>query len=364
MTNKITDNMPRYQSGRNNANMEKVQYKKSDFYYHLPENLIAQTPIEPRDCSRLLVYDRSADKIEHKIFKDVVQYLKKGDVLVVNNTKVLPARMFAKTDNGGVVEVLLLKRLDKDVWEVLVKPGKKCKIGKKLVISDELSLVVEGITDSGERIVRFIYDGVFEEIIDRVGTMPLPPYIKEKLKDQTRYQTVYAKTDGSAAAPTAGLHFTPELIQKIKDMGVEIVEVLLHVGLGTFRPVKEDVITDHKMHEEYYEVSSASAEIINKAKREGRRVIAVGTTSVRTLESASNDDGTVRAESGNTCIFIYPPYKFKCVDCLITNFHLPESTLIMLVSALSSREKTLAVYEEAVKEKYRFFSFGDSMLVL
>lgn len=344
--------------------MQPTKFKKSDFFYHLPENLIAQTPIEPRDCSRLLVYDRQADKIEHKIFKDVIGYLKKGDVLVINNTKVLPARIFATTENGGVVEVLLLKRLDKDVWEVLVKPGKKCKIGKRLVVGDKLSLVVEGITDSGERIVRFYYDGVFEQILDEVGSMPLPPYIKEKLRDKNRYQTVYAKTEGSAAAPTAGLHFTPELMQKIRDMGVEIVEVLLHVGLGTFRPVKEDVITDHKMHEEYYEVSPASAKIINDAKAQGRRIIAVGTTSVRTLESASNPDGTIRAESGNTSIFIYPPYKFKCVDALITNFHLPESTLIMLVSALSSREKTLAMYEQAVKEQYRFFSFGDACLIL
>lgn len=344
--------------------MEKVQYKKSDFYYDLPEELIAQTPVEPRDCSRLLVYDRANDKIEHKIFKDVVQYLKKGDVLVINNTKVLPARMFATTENGGVVEILLLKRIDRDVWEVLAKPGKKCKIGKKLTVNENLSLVVEGITDSGERIVRFVYDGIFEEILDKVGTMPLPPYIKEKLKDKNRYQTVYAKTEGSSAAPTAGLHFTPELLQKIKDMGVEIVEVLLHVGLGTFRPVKEDVITDHKMHEEYYEVSQTAADAINTAKKQGRRVIAVGTTSVRTLESAANEDGTVRAESGNTHIFIYPPYKFKCVDSLITNFHLPESTLIMLVSALSSREKTLQIYKTAVEERYRFFSFGDAMLVL
>jgi S-adenosylmethionine:tRNA ribosyltransferase-isomerase len=247
---------------------------------------------------------------------------------------------------------------------VLVKPGKKCKIGKRLVVGDKLSLVVDGITDSGERIVRFYYDGVFEQILDEVGSMPLPPYIKEKLRDKNRYQTVYAKTEGSAAAPTAGLHFTPELMQKIRDMGVEIVEVLLHVGLGTFRPVKEDVITDHKMHEEYYEVSPASAKIINDAKAQGRRIIAVGTTSVRTLESASNDDGTIRAESGNTSIFIYPPYKFKCVNALITNFHLPESTLIMLVSALSSREKTLEIYNTAVSEQYRFFSFGDACLIL
>lgn len=341
-----------------------MQFKKSDFYYDLPEKLIAQTPAEPRDSSRLLVYDRANDKVEHRIFRDVCDYLKAGDVLVINNTKVLPARMYAHTEHGGVVEVLLLKRLDIDKWEVLVKPGKKCKPGVTLTVNDKLSLTVEGVTDSGERIVRFIYDGVFEEILDEVGSMPLPPYIKEKLKDKNRYQTVYAKTDGSAAAPTAGLHFTPALLQKIRDMGVEIVEVLLHVGLGTFRPVKEDVITDHKMHSEYYCVTEEAAQTINRAKREGRRIIAVGTTSVRTLESAANDDGTVRAESGNTQIFIYPPYKFKCVDALITNFHLPESTLIMLVSALAGREKTLELYNTAVAEGYRFFSFGDAMLVL
>lgn len=344
--------------------MDKIQYKKSDFYYYLPEEQIAQTPVEPRDSSRLLVYDRATDRIEHKIFRDITQYLQKGDVLVINNTKVLPARMYAHTEHGGVVEVLLLKRLDIDKWEVLVKPGKKCKIGTRLTICDKLSLTVEGITDSGERIVRFVYDGVFEEILDEVGSMPLPPYIKEKLKDKQRYQTVYAKTDGSAAAPTAGLHFTPELLAKIKDMGVEVVEVLLHVGLGTFRPVKEDIITDHKMHSEYYCVTGQAAAAINKAKSEGRRVIAVGTTSVRTLETVTGDDGIVRAGSGNTQIFIYPPYKFKCVDALITNFHLPESTLIMLVAAMTGREKILSLYETAVGEGYRFFSFGDAMMIV
>ena len=341
-----------------------MQYKKSDFYYELPEELIAQTPAEPRDSSRLLVYDRKRGKTEHKIFKDITQYLRAGDVLVVNNTRVLPARLYALSDNGGAVEVLLLKRLSKDEWEVLVKPGKKCTVGKKLIISDELSLTVTGITDSGERIVKFAYNGVFEEIIERLGTMPLPPYIKTKLQDKGRYQTVYAKTDGSAAAPTAGLHFTPELLEKIRGMGVEIAEVLLHVGLGTFRPVKEDVITDHKMHSEYYEVSESAAEIINKAKREGRRVIAVGTTSVRTLESAADENGFLKTCSGNTQIFIYPPYKFRCVDALITNFHLPESTLIMLVAALTGREEILNLYKTAVEERYRFFSFGDAMLVL
>ncbi len=341
-----------------------MQYLKSDFYYELPPELIAQTPAEPRDCSRLLVYDRATDKIEHRIFRDICQYLRKGDVLVVNNTKVLPARLYARTEHGGHVEVLLLKRLDIDKWEVLVKPGKKCRIGTRLVISEKLSLTVEGITDSGERIVKFDCKGVFEEVLDEVGSMPLPPYIHEKLKDKNRYQTVYAKTDGSAAAPTAGLHFTPELLQKIKDMGVEVVEVLLHVGLGTFRPVKEDVITDHKMHSEYYSVSEEAAQKLNAAKAEGRRIIAVGTTSVRTLESATDENGVVRAESGNTSIFIYPPYKFKCVDALITNFHLPESTLIMLVAALTGREKILQIYGEAVERGYRFFSFGDAMMIV
>ena len=341
-----------------------MQYKKSDFYYDLPEELIAQTPATPRDSSRLLVYDRAKRNIEHRIFRDVTEYLKSGDVLVINNTKVLPARLYAHTQNGGAVEVLLLKRLDIDTWEVLVKPGKKCTVGKKLVVSDELSLTVQSVTDSGERIVKFEFDGVFEEILDRVGNMPLPPYIKQKLKDKNRYQTVYAKYDGSAAAPTAGLHFTPELLKKIKDMGVEIVEVLLHVGLGTFRPVKEEIITDHKMHSEYYEVSETAAAKINSAKREGRRIIAVGTTSVRTLESATDENGVVIPQKGSTQIFIYPPYKFKCVDALITNFHLPESTLIMLVAAMCGREEILSVYETAVREKYRFFSFGDAMLVL
>ena len=281
-----------------------MRYLKSDFYYDLPEELIAQTPAEPRDSSRLLVYDRNTKNVEHAVFRDVTKYLKAGDVLVVNNTKVLPARMYAHTQNGGAVEVLLLKRLDLDKWEVLVKPNKKCQRGRKLKISDELSLTVEDITESGERIVRFEYDGVFEEIIGRIGNMPLPPYIKSKLEDKSRYQTVYAKTDGSAAAPTAGLHFTPELLQTLKDKGVQIVNVLLHVGLGTFRPVKEEVITDHKMHSEYYEISAEAAEAINRAKSEGRRVIAVGTTSVRTLESVADEKGFVKACNGNTEIFI------------------------------------------------------------
>ena len=337
--------------------------KKSDFYYDLPEELIAQTPAEPRDSSRLLVYDRVSDKVEHKIFRDIKNYLRKGDVLVVNNTKVLPARLFAHTEHGGKVEVLLLKRLSALRWEVLVKPGKKCRPGTVLTIDEKLSLTVASVTESGERIVDFKCDGVFEEALERVGSMPLPPYIHEKLKDKNRYQTVYAKTDGSAAAPTAGLHFTPQLLEEIKAMGVEVAEILLHVGLGTFRPVKEDAITDHKMHSEYYEVNERAAEIISRAKRKGRRVIAVGTTSVRTLESAAKDDGTIEPCRGNTSIFIYPPYKFRCVDALITNFHLPESTLIMLVAAMVGREKILELYKTAVEEKYRFFSFGDCMFI-
>ena len=344
--------------------MEKVQYKKSDFYYDLPEERIAQTPAEPRDSSRLLVYHKDEKKIENKIFRDVVDYLKEGDVLVVNNTKVIPARMYAQTAHGGVVEVLLLKRFDLNTWEVLMRPGKKGKIGVTMTVGDELSFTVKDITESGERIVEFAYEGAFEDVLSRVGTMPLPPYIKEKLENQERYNTVYSKTDGSAAAPTAGLHFTDELLTKLKKKGVQVAEVLLHVGLGTFRPVSEDIITDHKMHSEFYQIGEEAAEIINKAKAEGRRVIAVGTTSVRTLESVADEKGFVRACNGNTEIFLYPPYKMKCVDALITNFHLPESTLIMLVACLTGREEILDVYKYAVEEKYRFFSFGDAMLIV
>lgn len=338
--------------------------KTSDFDYNLPQELIAQTPVYPRDSSKMLVYNRKEKTIEHKHFYDICDYLEKGDVLVRNNTKVLPARMFGYTAHGGKVEVLLLKRLNLNEWEVLVKPGKKAKSGAKLTISEELSLeVLSNIEESGGRRVKFNYNGVFEDIISKVGEMPLPPYIKEKLKDQNRYQTVYAKTEGSAAAPTAGLHFTNELIEKLQKKGVEIVDVLLHVGLGTFRPVKADDVSEHHMHSEYYEISEYSAERINSAKREGRRVIAVGTTSVRTLESASDENGFVKPVKANTDIFIYPPYKFKCVDGLITNFHLPKSTLLMLVSALSTREETLEIYNLAVSEKYRFFSFGDCMFI-
>ena len=343
---------------------EKVQYKKSDFYYDLPEERIAQTPAEPRDSSRLLVYNRESKQVQDKIFRDITEYFKAGDVLVVNNTKVLPARMYARTAHGGVVEVLLLKRYDLNTWEVLMRPGKKGKIGVTMTVGDSLSFIVKDITDSGERIVEFSYEGAFEDVLSKVGTMPLPPYIKEKLENQARYNTVYSKVDGSAAAPTAGLHFTPELLQKLKDKGVQVAEVLLHVGLGTFRPVSEEIITDHKMHSEYYQIGEESAEIINAAKREGRRVIAVGTTSVRTLESVADEKGFVRACNGNTEIFLYPPYKMKCVDGLVTNFHLPESTLIMLVACLTGREEILSVYKYAVENKYRFFSFGDACLIL
>lgn len=339
--------------------------KTSDFYYDLPQELIAQTPVEPRDSSRLLVYDRKTKTVEHKHFYDIIDYLNSGDVLVVNNTKVLPARIYGhKEGTGGKIEFLLLKRLDLTHWEVILKPGRIAKVGAVFCFGDKLKARIESIGDDGSRIVEFIYDGVFETILAEVGEMPLPPYIKEKLSDQTRYNTVYSQIDGSAAAPTAGLHFTKELIDKVRAKGVEFVEVLLHVGLGTFRPVKVDDVTEHHMHSEYYAVSQASADVINRAKAEGRRIICVGTTSVRTLESAADEQGRLKECSGNTDIFIYPPYKFKVVDCLITNFHLPESTLIMLVSALCSREEILSVYRTAVEEKYRFFSFGDAMLII
>ena len=339
--------------------------KTTDFDYFLPEELIAQTPVEPRDASRMLVYDRKTGEVLHKHFYDLPSFLKAGDVLVRNNTKVLPARMYGYTPNGGKVEILLLKRFDLNEWEVLVKPGKKAKKGTVLFVSEELKAeILDIIEDSGGRRVRFIYDGVFEDIISRVGEMPLPPYITEKLKDRSRYQTVYAKTDGSAAAPTAGLHFTDRLLTELKEKGVEIVDILLHVGLGTFRPVKADEVTEHKMHSEYYEISEAAAERINLAKKEGRRVIAVGTTSVRTLESVADENGFVKAQKGNTEIFIYPPYKFKCVDSLITNFHLPKSTLVMLVASMTGREKILELYNLAVEKRYRFFSFGDACLFL
>ena len=333
---------------------------KSDFYYNLPEELIAQTPIEPRDHSRMLVYDRATGEIEHKHFYDIIDYLHEGDVLVINDTKVLPARIYGiKEGTGAKIEFLLHKRICLDEWEVLVKPAKKATIGAVIRFSAELTATVTGYIGEGLRTVKFSYDGVFEDILSRVGEMPLPHYIHERLNDGTRYQTVYARESGSSAAPTAGLHFTPELLQKIKDKGVDIVKVLLHVGLGTFRPVKAENILDHKMHSEYYCVTPEAAAAVNKAKAEHRRVIAVGTTSVRTLESAWHD-GKLNAESGETSIFIYPPYEFKAVDALITNFHLPESTLIMLVSAFIGRENALKMYECAVENKYRFFSFGDA----
>ncbi len=338
--------------------------KTSDFYYDLPEELIAQTPLEPRDSSRLLVYNRTTDEVFHRHFRDIGDYLRRGDLLVVNTTKVYPARIFAYTEHGGKVEILLLKRQNLTDWECLVKPGKKCKEGVVLVVNEELKAEIISRTDDGGRIVRFIFDGVFEDILSRAGEMPLPPYIHEKLKDKDRYQTVYCKQEGSAAAPTAGLHFTLRLIDELKARGVEFAEVQLNVGLGTFRPVKTDDLEHHKMHTEYYVIDEENAEKINKAKREGRRVIAVGTTSVRTLETVADENGFVKAQSGDTSIFICPPYKFKCVEGLITNFHLPESTLVMLVSAFVSREKILGLYNLAVKEKYRFFSFGDAMLIV
>ena len=334
------------------------------YFYDLPEELIAQTPKEPRDSSRLLVYHRDSGQIEHKIFSDIINYFHSGDVLVVNNTRVLPARLFGKKDTGAIIEVLLLKRIDFYTWEVLAKPGKRLKNGTIIYFSDELKGEVLSNTEFGGKIIRFDFEGVFEQIIDKIGIMPLPPYIKNQYKDKNRYQTVYNKFTGSSAAPTAGLHFTKELLQKLKEKGVEIVEVLLHVGLGTFRPVNENNILNHKMHSEYIEVSDKSAEILNKAKSENRRIIAVGTTSVRVLESATDNNGIIHACKKETDIFIYPGYKFKMVDALITNFHLPESTLIMLVSAFCGYDETMQIYNTAVKEKYRFFSFGDATLIL
>lgn len=338
---------------------------KSDFYYELPPELIAQTPIEPRDSARMLYYNKTTDETKDLHFYDIENILQKGDLLVVNNTRVINARLFAYNDSGRKFEVLLLKRIDLKRWEALLRPARKAKIGTYLTVNSELKLKIENIaSEDGVRTIEFEYEGVFEEILDRVGEVPLPPYITEKLADKERYQTVYNKISGSSAAPTAGLHFTKELIDRLKDKGVEFTEVLLHVGLGTFRPVKEENILDHKMHSEYFEISEETAKKINKAVKEGRRIIAVGTTSVRVLESAANADGTVNAVKGDTDIFIYPGYKFKTVKGLITNFHLPESTLIMLVSAFVSREKVLEIYKHAVDEKYRFFSFGDSTLIL
>ncbi len=336
-----------------------------DFNYDLPEELIAQDPLEDRSSSRLMVLHKDTGRIEHKIFRDIIDYLNPGDCLVINDTKVIPARLMGiKEDTGAAIEVLLLKRNADDVWECLVKPGKKARTGARIVFGEGLLVgeIVDVIED-GNRMIKFHYEGIFEEILDKLGQMPLPPYITHKLQDKNRYQTVYAKNEGSAAAPTAGLHFTKELLEKIKEKGVNVVSITLHVGLGTFRPVKVDKIEEHHMHTETFNISKEAADTINRARAAGGRVIAVGTTSCRTLESAAADDGTIPARSGDTDIFIYPGYKFKAIDCLITNFHLPESTLIMLVSALAGRDNIMNAYETAVKERYRFFSFGDAMFI-
>lgn len=342
-----------------------TELKKSDFYFELPQELIAQDPLVDRSASRLLVLYKETGAVEHHTFKEITNYLRPGDCLVLNNTKVIPARLMGvKEDTGAAIEVLLLKRRDNDVWETLVKPGKKARPGTKLVFGDGLLRAeVLDVVEEGNRLIQFQYEGIFEEALDRLGEMPLPPYITHKLQDKTRYQTVYAKYDGSAAAPTAGLHFTKELLSQIEEMGVKIAYVTLHVGLGTFRPVKADNILEHHMHSEHYQVTQETADIINRTKENGGRVICVGTTSCRTVESAADENRRVQAGCGDTEIFIYPGYRFKVLDCLITNFHLPESTLVMLVSALAGREHVLAAYREAVEEKYRFFSFGDAMFV-
>lgn len=339
--------------------------KKSDFYYELPQELIAQTPLKDRASSRLMVLDKKTGKIEHKVFRDIKDMLNAGDCLVINETRVLPARLIGvRKDTGTRVEVLLLTRKDANTWETIVYPGKKARPGHKIVFGDgQLEATVKEVINDGNRIIEFKYDGIFEEILDELGQMPLPPYITEKLEDKNRYQTVYAKNDGSAAAPTAGLHFTEELLGEIKQKGVKIAKLTLHVGLGTFRPVKEDDILDHKMHSEYYFIDKENAELINSTREKGGRIITVGTTSTRTLESIADDSGHIEAGSGWTDIFIYPGYRFKIVDNLITNFHLPESTLIMLVSALAGRENVLNAYKCAVENKYRFFSFGDAMFI-
>lgn len=340
--------------------------KTSDFYFDLPKELIAQDPLEDRSSSRLLVLDRKTGAREHRIFRDIVEYLNPGDCLVINNTKVIPARLYgAKEGTQAKIEILLLKRREGDVWETLVKPGKKAKPGTKISFGDGLLMgEVLDVMDEGNRLIKFTYDGIFEEILDQLGQMPLPPYITHQLKDKNRYQTVYAKHDGSAAAPTAGLHFTPELLRQIEEKGVKIAHVTLHVGLGTFRPVKVEDVTQHHMHSEYFFIEEDQAKLINDTKAAGGRVIAVGTTSCRTLESAVGEDGKLKATSGWTDIFIYPGYQFKVIDALITNFHLPESTLLMLVSALAGKENIMNAYEEAVKERYRFFSFGDAMFIM
>lgn len=338
--------------------------KTSDFNYDLPKELIAQIPIETRDMSRLMVLDKNTGKIEHKVFHDIIDYLNEGDTLVLNDTKVIPARIFGHRKNKEEsIEVLLVKDYGNDTWEVLARPGKKLKIGIEIIFSDKLKARVIDILEEGERVIKFEYDGIFNELLDEIGIMPLPPYITEKLENKDRYQTVYSKIRGSAAAPTAGLHFTKELLKKIEEKGINIAYVTLHVGIGTFRPVKVDDVLEHKMHSEYYEISENAAKVINETKKRGNKVVCVGTTSCRTLESASSEDGIVRAEKKETNIFIYPGYKFKVVTNLITNFHLPESTLIMLVSALAGKDNIMNAYNEAVKERYRFFSFGDAMYI-
>lgn len=340
--------------------------KVKEFDFELPHELIAQTPLAERTDSRLLVMDRNTGQLQHRIFRDITDYLKPGDCLVINNTRVIPARLFGEREGTGAqIEVLLLKRKENDVWETLVKPGKKAKIGTKISFGGGLLIgEVVDVVEEGNRLIHFTYEGIFEEILDQLGQMPLPPYITEKLQDKTRYQTVYAKYDGSAAAPTAGLHFTKELLKKIEEMGVTIANVTLHVGLGTFRPVKVEDVLDHHMHSEFYQIEEEDAKKIQKAKQEGNRVIAVGTTSCRTLESVAGLYGEIRACSGWTDIFIYPGYEFRCIDGLITNFHLPQSTLLMLVSAFAGREHIMHAYETAVQERYRFFSFGDAMLLI
>lgn len=339
--------------------------KTSDFNFDLPQELIAQDPLEDRSSSRLMVLNKESGEITHRIFHDITEYLHPGDCLVINDTKVIPARLIGtKEDTGAHIEILLLKRKENDVWETLVKPGKKCRPGARVVFGNgELRAEIVDVLEDGNRLVHFEYEGIFEEVLDRLGQMPLPPYITHKLQDKNRYQTVYAKYEGSAAAPTAGLHFTKELLKQIEDMGVNIARVTLHVGLGTFRPVKVENVLEHHMHSEYYNVTEAAAKMINDTKKNGGRIIAVGTTSTRTLESVADENGIIHPGCGNTEIFIYPGYKFKAIDCLITNFHLPESTLLMLVSALAGKDHIMAAYEEAVKERYRFFSFGDAMFI-
>lgn len=339
--------------------------RKEDFYFDLPEELIAQDPLKDRSSSRLLVLDKETGRVEHHVFREIIDYLQEGDCLVINDTKVIPARLIgSKIGTDAKIEVLLLKRKENDVWETLVKPGKKAKVGTRISFGDGLLVgEVVDIVEEGNRLIHFEYEGIFEEILDQLGQMPLPPYITHQLEDKNRYQTIYAKHSGSAAAPTAGLHFTPELLKEIEEKGVQIARVTLHVGLGTFRPVKVDNILEHHMHSEFYQIDEEAAEKINRAKESGHRVICVGTTSCRTIESAADKNGKLHATNGWTEIFIYPGYEFKVLDCLITNFHLPESTLVMLVSALAGREQVLSAYEEAVKEKYRFFSFGDAMFI-